>query len=153
MPSERTLRDYTHLFKADTGIQDEVTKQLMQEAGVVNLEEWKKYVVVLFDEVKIKEDLVFNKHTCEIVGFVDLGNVNNQLGALAESADTGSFNPDRVATHMLVFMVRGLFIKFEFPYAHAVCHKNGNRHRAVLHGLGSDKTPGMLQPEGDSTLL
>ena len=74
-------------------------------------------MVVLFDEVKIKEDLVFNKHTCEIVGFVDLGNVNNQLGALAESADTGSFNPNRVATHMLVFMVRGLFIKFEFPYA------------------------------------
>ena len=30
LPSERTLRDYTHLFKADTGIQDEVTKQLMR---------------------------------------------------------------------------------------------------------------------------
>ena len=79
LPSERTLRDYTHLIKAATGIQPEVSVQLMKEAKVKDLEEWQKYVAVVFDEIKIKEDLVYNKHTYEIIGFIDLGDVNNQL--------------------------------------------------------------------------
>ena len=27
-----------------------------------DLEEWQKYVAVVFDEIKIKEDLVYNKY-------------------------------------------------------------------------------------------
>lgn len=115
LPSERTLRDYTHLIKAATGIQPEVSEQLRKEAKMDDLEEWQKYVAVVFDEVKIKEDLVYSKHTSEIIGFVDLGEVNNQLNSMADIA--GEFNPDQVATHMLVFMVRGLFTNLEFPYA------------------------------------
>lgn len=135
LPSERTLRDYTHLTKAATGIQPEVSSQLRKEAKMEHLEEWQKYVAVVFDEVKIKEDIVYNKHTSEIVGFIDLGNVTNQLNFMAEKVNEAEFNPDAVATHMLVFMVRGLFTRFglclyhkdisliyalprlEFPYA------------------------------------
>ena len=43
------------------GIQSDVNEQLTREAKVTSLEEWQKYVVVLFDEVKIKEDLVYNR--------------------------------------------------------------------------------------------
>ena len=32
-----------------------------------------------FDEVRIKEQLVDDKHSCEIIGFVNLGDVNNEL--------------------------------------------------------------------------
>ena len=117
LPSERTLRDYTHLFKASTGIQPEVNAQIIKEAKVDTLEEWKKYVAVVFDEVKIREDLVYNKHTSEIIGFLDLGEVNNQLNSIADVATKGEFAPRSVATHMLVFMVRSLFTSFEFPYA------------------------------------
>ena len=39
----------------------DVNEQLIREAKVTSLEEWQKYVVVLFDEVKIKEDLVYNR--------------------------------------------------------------------------------------------
>ena len=41
--------------------------------------EFQKYVCLLFDEVRIKEDLVYDKHTCRIIGFINLGDVNNQL--------------------------------------------------------------------------
>jgi len=41
-----------------------------------------KYIALLFDEMKIKEDLMFDKHTCELVGFVDLGEINNILDRL-----------------------------------------------------------------------
>ena len=63
LPSERTLRDYTHLIKFATGIQPEVSAQLRKEAKMESIEEWQKFVAVVFDEVKIKEDLVYNKHT------------------------------------------------------------------------------------------
>ena len=72
LPSERTLRDYTHLFKAATGIQPEVSAHIIKEAKVDTLEEWKKYVAVVFDEVQIREDLVYSKHISEIIGFLDL---------------------------------------------------------------------------------
>ena len=58
LPSTRTLRDYTHVFKAQTGIQPEVNDQIVK---LDTLQEWQKYVCVMFDEVKIKEGLVFDK--------------------------------------------------------------------------------------------
>ena len=121
LPSERTLRDYTNLVKSSTGIQPEVNRQLAQEARVASMLEWQKYVVVVFDEVKIKEDLVYDKHTSQIIGFVNLGNANDQLNSLTctGNATHSSVGADSsiVADHMLVFMVRGLLTDLEFPYA------------------------------------
>ena len=41
----------------------------MSEANVKKQKD--KYFILLFDEMKVKEDLVFDKHTCELIGFVD----------------------------------------------------------------------------------
>lgn len=59
------MRDYTHFFKSETGFQDEVDRMLGPES-------WKKYVIVLLDEMKVKESLVYDKYTCEVVGFAEL---------------------------------------------------------------------------------
>lgn len=61
----------------------------MAEAKVNELEEWQKYVVVVFDEVKIKEDLVYDKNSNKIIGFVDMGEVNNELDSLADRISRG----------------------------------------------------------------
>ena len=37
------------------------------------------YVTLIFDEMKIREDLVFDKHSCSLLGFTDLGDVSNTL--------------------------------------------------------------------------
>ena len=42
-------------------------------------EEWQKIVILLIDEMYIKENIVYNKHTGRIVGFTDLGDVNHLL--------------------------------------------------------------------------
>jgi len=60
----------------------DVNEQLIREAKVTSLEEWQKYVVVLFDEVKIKEDLVYNSNTFELIGYVNLVQFSNQLMSL-----------------------------------------------------------------------
>ena len=50
--------------------------QLLKSKGY---EEWQKMVLLLIDEMYIKEDIIYNKHTGRIVGFTDLGDVNNHL--------------------------------------------------------------------------
>ena len=47
----------------------------MNVVNVDKLEDWQKYVAVCFDEVKVKEGIVFDKHECRVVGFVDFGDV------------------------------------------------------------------------------
>jgi len=36
-------------------------------------------VALVFDEVKIEEGIVYNKHDYKIVGFIDLGPIDNPL--------------------------------------------------------------------------
>ena len=91
LPTDRTLRDYTHFIKSGTGIQVKVTQQLINEANVDDLEDWQKFVGIIFDEMKIKE--VFDKHECKIKGFIDLGDINNHLMIFENSiTDTSSHN-------------------------------------------------------------
>ena len=119
LPCGRTLQDYTHCIKAGVGIQVKVTEQLRKEVQMESLEEHQKYVAVVFDEMKIKEGIVYDKNECKIVGFVDLGAVNNTLMSFEQTVNEDTTS---VATQILVFMVRGLFIKLSFPYAQYPTH-------------------------------
>jgi len=77
-------------------------------------------VVLVFDEMKIREDLVFDKNTGIIKGFVDYGqqSLDSRFSALAEECSNNSVLKKRtVATHMLTMMVRGIFFKLNFPFA------------------------------------
>jgi len=38
-----------------------------------------KYVVLMFDEVSVKDDLVFDKNTGELIGFMNLGEDLNNM--------------------------------------------------------------------------
>ena len=111
LPSQRTLRDYTHHMPSKVGFNASVDEQLMVEAGMDHLKEYEKCVVILADEMHIKDDLVYNKHTGELVGFVNLSNVNNVLSNFGDSSEP------TLATYVFVIMVRGLFIHLEYPYA------------------------------------
>lgn len=66
LPSERTLRDYTHYFNSTSGFQVEVNQQVIQESKIDQLSERKRYCALTLDEMKVKENLVYNKYTCEI---------------------------------------------------------------------------------------
>lgn len=75
-----------------------------------------RFVVLIIDEMKVREDLVYDKTGESLHGFVNLGDVNNQLQQLERQADTGEPHKS-FATQMLTLMVRGVFMKLEFPYA------------------------------------
>lgn len=120
LPSERTLFDYTHFVKGCAGFSADVNAQLLEEADIREDSEKDRYVVLMWDEMKIKEDLVFDKFSCELVGFVDCGSINTVLDDLEHQCSSRSLVYEerrKVATHVLMFMVRGIFSKLKFPYA------------------------------------
>lgn len=64
--------------------------------------------------MKIHEDVVFDK-SGEIIGYVNTGDFNNKLREF-ELCCKGE-KTDEIATHVLTLMIRGIFIKMQFPYA------------------------------------
>ena len=126
LPSQRTLRDYTHYVSASTAFSVEVDQQLATAANVECCTECEKYVAIIFDEMYIKEDLVYNKHTNALIGFANLGDTKTQLLAFQKSLQapvTHSIKVEELAKTMMVFMVRGLCSRLEFPYAQFPCSK------------------------------
>ena len=72
LQTTRTLRDYTHHIESGTGFSHKVTEPLMKEAKVGSLDNYETHVALCFDEVRIKENLVYDKHGVKIIGYVDL---------------------------------------------------------------------------------
>ena len=77
LPSQRTLRDYTHYIPAKVGFSPEVDKQLIDMINFT--QEANTYVSLVIDEVHIKEDLVYDKHEGSLIGFANLGDISNYL--------------------------------------------------------------------------
>ena len=53
--------------------------------NIHTLPKFQKYVCLVMDEVKVKEDLVYDKNTAEIIGFTNLNHTNNLLSELERS--------------------------------------------------------------------
>lgn len=118
LPSGRTLRDYRHFAPVSTGLSSAVDAQLIDLAQKTS-PTLAKNVVILIDEMYVKEGLVFDKSTGAITGYVDLDEFNNHLidfeSAISQGTNKKSHRP--FAKTLLVFMVRGLVTNFIFPYA------------------------------------
>lgn len=122
LPSQRTLRDYSHCTESGPSFTSEVDIQLQKAAKLDSSPEWHRLTILLLDEMHIKESLVYNKHSGKMVGFVDLGKVNNHLLAFEQSlsGDPKSRVPV-LANSMMTMMVKGLFTPLRFAYAQFPC--------------------------------
>lgn len=107
LPSQRTLRDYRNYIRPKQGFNPEVIKEFSQKTKDFSSSEL--FVTLLFDEMKVQEDLVWDKSTGELIGFVNLGDPN-----LNES----SFKSvSKLATHILVFMAKSVKNPLSFSIA------------------------------------
>ena len=95
LPSHRTLRDYTHYCTGNPGFSTAVDEQLMSAAGIDSLAEWQKCVFILIDEMHIKENLVYDKHSGSVIGFTNLGDINNELLSFEQEFEQGISQPDK----------------------------------------------------------
>ena len=116
LPSSRTLRDYKHLSSTNVGFSVEADRQLVDI--LAQKDDLAKYGMLLFDEMYVKQGLVYEKSTGALFGFTDLGEVNNQLIDFEQSLSSDGTGLQRpLAKSMLVFMFKGLFTNIAMPYA------------------------------------
>ena len=107
LPSDRTLRDYRHFASSTPGFSRDVDLQLLDLVKVQEPTDLANYVSVSIDEMYIKEDLVFDKHTGSLTEFTDLDDVCNLLAEYEQQQSGGGsttfYHP--VTKCMVVFMV------------------------------------------------
>ena len=114
LPSERTLQDYTNILTRDTGFHEDVICQLHQETSSFT-ETHQKIVGILQDEIKIRSNLVYDKYTGQLIGFVDLDKTGNSLKNISKQLGK---EDKSLARYVLVVMVRGLSTTLKYPLAH-----------------------------------
>ena len=104
LPSDRTLRDYRHFASSTPGFSRDVDLQLLDLVKVQEPADLANYVSVIIDEMYIKEDLVFDKHTGSLTGFTDLGDVCNLLAEYEQQQSGGGSTTFRhpVSKYMIV---------------------------------------------------
>lgn len=122
LPSQRTLRDYTHYIKSQVGFSSDVDHAIVDAADLSN--NLHKYVTLVIDEIYIKNDLVYDKHEGTLVGFVDIGDINNQILQFQDRIANGQGEHNRpLANTVMMFMVKGLLHKFDYPYVQFAVEK------------------------------
>ena len=63
----------------------------------------------MFGEMKIQEDLVWDKYSGELIGFVDLGDIHTNFATLDDVKE--------LATHVLVFLVKSIVNPLSYSLA------------------------------------
>ena len=101
------MRDYKNYIRPQRGFNPGVVKEL--KAIVKDFSDPERYVVMLIDEMKVQEDLVWDKHTGDLIGYVDLGDKEINCASLK--------NCESVASHILVFLVRSVVNPLKFSFA------------------------------------
>lgn len=108
LPSQRTLKDYRNCIRPKAGFQEEVIEELKDLTN--SYFDVQRYIVLLFDEMKIMSNLVFDKVTGELIGYLDLGDPDINFGTLEKV--------DEIASHALVFFIRGICTELKFSLAY-----------------------------------
>ena len=67
LPSERTLRYYTHWCSIHSGVQFEYVEQVKTVMSQKGMNADEKLFTLVFDEMKVKGGLVFRKSTDKIL--------------------------------------------------------------------------------------
>ena len=91
LPSLRTLRDYRNYIRPTRGFNLKVICDLQEK--IKDFSEQERYVTILLDEMKIQDDLAWDKRTEELLGFVDLGDPDLNYATLK--------NTNELTTHYL----------------------------------------------------
>ena len=107
LPSRRRLRDYKNYIKPQCGFNSGIVNELRNK--IKSFPENEKFVVLLMNEMKIQENLVWDKHSGELIGYVDLGDVNLNYATLSKV--------EEIATHVLVFLIRSIVNPLKFSLA------------------------------------
>ncbi|KAF4523102.1 hypothetical protein B566_EDAN003116 [Ephemera danica] len=106
LPHPSTLNNLLSSFHLKVGINPKLFEELKK--AVQQLHPSERFCVLQFDEMKIKEFLELSNLTGSIIGYEDFGTFGRT---------------HRVATHVLLFVLRGINCNWKLPIEYVLCHK------------------------------
>ena len=115
LPSRRTLQDYTNAVKPSAYAS--AYASLLSQNCAINtkiLMKSRDFDVLSFDEIKIQSNLVFDKHSGKVIGFVDIGDVDFSFATFS--------NLESLATHVLCVFVRNFTGQNRFNLGYFATH-------------------------------
>ena len=111
LPHVNTLKKYINFTDPCTGFNRDMIERLIEYAKVDKLEGFERNVFVVFDEMRIKSDLVYKKSTGKLIGFLEMGEINDEIKAFQDKCN------DQLGECIdCEFMVRGIFTSLAYPF-------------------------------------
>ena len=92
LPSQRRLRDFQNYIKPQRGFNKEIINELVEKTK--NFTSPERNIVLTFDEMKIQYGLVWDKHSGDLIDYVDLGDVEVNYATLE--------NTEEIASHVII---------------------------------------------------
>ena len=116
LPTQRTLRCYTHFTSSHSGFNKEFIARVCEDIKLDTLPDMQRNIMIAFDEMKVSQGLVYTHNTGEIIGFTSLGSLNDEMSDFARRCeDTKS---PEMASHVLVLMARSICSSYCRPIAY-----------------------------------
>ena len=118
LPHENTLKKYINFTKPESGFNIDIIDCLIKDSKVEKLPEGQKNVSLIFDEIKIKSGLIYRKSSGEIIGFTEMGDLNEEIERFKDTCEKTDADDRDFATYVNVFMVRGICSKLCYPFGY-----------------------------------
>ena len=130
LPHVNTLKQYCKFSTKGPGFTPDILKRSAEEVSLPTLKEFQKNVTLIFGEMQIKSNLVYKRSTGKLIGFTAMGDVSEEFRIFSEyvkhdvhdtqvgSSDSAKKYQRDIATHVNVFMVRGLLTNLCYPFAY-----------------------------------
>ena len=127
IPCKNSLLNYINFTDPGCGFNIDVISRLVQQIKFSEINEFEKNVSLIFDKIKIKSELVFNKATGKLVGSCEMGEINDeikkfnkamesQVATEKQSLEPGSKRD--IVKYVIMFMVRGIFSNLQYAFGH-----------------------------------
>lgn len=107
LPGKTTLYDYSHFIDAKEGCHQEIVADIRKQIDQKCSEEHEKFVVLMFDGMHVRSNVVFNKSTGEMIGYAKLNQIEQEFADL-QAEWSGAPVKDNLAKEVLVFMVKNI---------------------------------------------
>jgi len=120
LPHINTLKKYINFTSPTSGFNPDIIDKLIEDSKLASLEEFQKNVSISFDEMKLQAGLMYNKSSGKLVGFTEMGEVNEEISNFNSQCkempeeDLGR----KLARYVNVFMVRGICSSLEYVFGY-----------------------------------
>ena len=117
------LEKYINFTDVTIGFNPDIITKLALESKIHEMEEKDRHVIIAFDEMQIKSNLVYHRGTGQLIGFSEMGDINEEFSYLQRTSAAGEneecdFTSRELATHVTLYMVRGICSSLLYPFGY-----------------------------------